>query len=93
MAFGLDDSKDPTHKTPVAVKTLKTESYENCKEEFDQEAALMSILDHPNIVKLLGVATEEDPHCMIFEFMEFGDLNQFLRKAKPIDGEEQRPGV
>ncbi len=52
----------------------------------------MSVLDHPNVVKMLAVATEEEPYCMIFEFMELGDLNQFLRKIKPIDGSDEAPG-
>lgn len=52
----------------------------------------MSFLDHPNIIKLMGIATEDGPYCMIFEFMELGDLNQFLRKAKLLDGTVQRQG-
>ena len=52
----------------------------------------MSVLDHPNVVRLMAVATEEEPYCMIFEFMELGDLNQFLRKIKPLDEPEEAPG-
>lgn len=74
------------------MKTLKKGCNESRKDEFDQEVAFMSVLDHINVVKLLAVATEEEPYCMIFEFMEFGDLNQFLRKVKPIDGSKVVPG-
>ena len=52
----------------------------------------MSVLDHPNVVRLIAVATEEEPYCMIFEFMELGDLNQFLRKIKPLDETDETPG-
>jgi serine/threonine protein kinase len=91
-AIGIDDCKDPTERTVVAVKTLKKDCNESSKEEFNQEVAFMSVLDHPNVVQMLAVATEEEPYCMIFEFMELGDLNQFLRKIKPIDDSEEVPG-
>jgi len=66
--------------TDVAVKCLKEESSEVAKGSFNQEVALMSVLQHNNILRLLAVSTEEEPYCMIFEFMEQGDLNEFLRQ-------------
>ena len=54
----------------------------------------MSLLHHENIVELLAVSTEEEPYGMIFEFMELGDLNQYLRKAGPFfEGEEKDKGL
>ena len=41
----------------------------------------MSKLDHPKIVGLLGVCTITEPYCMIFEYMDLGDLNSYLRSA------------
>lgn len=38
----------------------------------------MSRLKDTNIVRLLGVCVQDDPLCMITEYMENGDLNQFL---------------
>lgn len=38
----------------------------------------MSRLRDPNIVRLLAVCVDTDPLCMITEYMENGDLNQFL---------------
>lgn len=38
----------------------------------------MSRLMDPNIVRLLAVCVDTDPLCMITEYMENGDLNQFL---------------
>ena len=66
--------------TDVAVKCLKEGSSEVAKASFNQEVALMSVLQHDNILRLLAVSTEEEPYCMIFEFMENGDLNEFLRR-------------
>lgn len=78
----------------VAVKTLKEGSSTEVKEDFFKEVALMSLLHHENIVELLAVSTEEEPYGMIFEFMELGDLNQYLRKAGPFfEGEEKDKGL
>jgi len=39
----------------------------------------MNQFDHPNILKLLGVCFEQEPFCIIFEYMELGDLNKYLK--------------
>lgn len=76
--IGSDNSQ-----TTVAVKVLKVGASTQIKKEFFREAALMQAFDHPNILKLIGVCIEQEPLCMIFEFMERGDLNNFLRKNTP----------
>lgn len=38
----------------------------------------MARLKDPNIIRLLGVCVQDDPLCMITDYMENGDLNQFL---------------
>lgn len=43
----------------------------------------MSMLKDPNIVRVLGVCTTEEPMCMIVEYMKYGDLNQFLLDHLP----------
>ncbi len=63
----------------VAVKTLKSESSSEALSNFVHEAKLMFSFDHPNIVKIYGVCMSEMPYYMIFEFMDKGDLTQFLR--------------
>ena len=49
------------------------------KADFDREAELLSSLQHDNIVTFYGVCTEGEKYMMIFEFMENGDLNNYLR--------------
>ena len=50
----------------------------------------MSRLRDPNIIRLLAVCVESDPLCMITEYMENGDLNQFLsRHELQESGEDQ----
>eukprot|EP00061_Rhincodon_typus_P011585 g36715.t1 len=47
----------------------------------------MSRLKDPNIIRLLAVCIRDDPLCMITEYMENGDLNQFLTRHEPESAE------
>eukprot|EP00062_Callorhinchus_milii_P027882 gi/632991726/ref/XP_007884758.1/ PREDICTED: epithelial discoidin domain-containing receptor 1-like [Callorhinchus milii] len=62
----------------VAVKMLRSDATKNARNDFLKEVKIMSRLEDPNIVRLLGVCVRADPLCMITEYMENGDLNQFL---------------
>lgn len=66
--------------TTVAIKVLKEGASDQTKKDFFREAALMHEFNHPNILKLLGVCIEQEPFCMLFQYMEHGDLNSYLRK-------------
>uniref|UniRef100_A0A8C7Y503 non-specific protein-tyrosine kinase n=1 Tax=Oryzias sinensis TaxID=183150 RepID=A0A8C7Y503_9TELE len=63
-------------KTRVAVKTCKECSAE-VKEKFLSEADLMKNLEHPHIVRLIGV-TEFDPVWIVMELYEHGELGNYL---------------
>lgn len=79
---------DDSQWVDVAVKQLRKGSDES--DDFFREVDFMSKLDHPNIVKLLGVCSVDEPYSMIFEYMDLGDLSSFLREAVglgKIDGE------
>ncbi|WOL01023.1 serine/threonine-protein kinase STY46-like [Canna indica] len=70
------------HGTCVAVKRILP-SYsgdERVIREFRHEVDLLAKLRHPNIVQFLGAVTEKTPLMIITEYMEGGDLYQFLRK-------------
>ncbi|OUC39508.1 acylphosphatase [Trichinella nativa] len=67
---------------PVAVKTLRPGSTYAEKVRFIKEAILMSHFDHPNIVALRGVCFETEPHWIILELMEAGDLLKYLRSVR-----------
>ena len=71
----LEDEK----MTEVAVKTMKDEGSTEGLEDFIREAKLMFGFDHQNIVKIFGVSVDELPYYLIFEYMDKGDLAQFLR--------------
>ncbi|XP_058479103.1 protein-tyrosine kinase 2-beta-like [Solea solea] len=60
----------------VAIKTCKDCSAD-VKEKFLSEAGLMKNLDHPHIVRLIGVI-EVDPVCIVMELYEHGELGKYL---------------
>lgn len=63
------------------------------KEDFFKEVVLMFFLYYINIVELLVVFIEEELYGMVFEFMELGDFNQYLRKVGLFfEGDEKERG-
>ncbi len=46
----------------------------------------MAQLKDPNIVRVLGVCTRDEPQAVCVEYMKYGDLNQFLRQHIPAEG-------
>lgn len=54
-------------------------------QEFLFEAKMMNRLNHPNIVKIYGFTVQ--PLQMIIQFLNGGDLFQFLHPPNPINGE------
>ncbi|XP_058890721.1 discoidin domain-containing receptor 2 isoform X2 [Acipenser ruthenus] len=80
-----DFSFDITANQPVlvAVKMLRADANKNARNDFLKEIKIMSRLKDPNIIRLLAVCICDDPLCMITEYMENGDLNQFLSRHEP----------
>ncbi|XP_071518495.1 discoidin domain-containing receptor 2-like [Panulirus ornatus] len=62
----------------VAMKSLKVDASEDAKDHFRQELRLLSQLDNPNVIKLLGTVDTSEPQSMLLEYMDYGDLYQFL---------------
>ncbi len=53
--------KSPGRTIPVAIKTANSEASKEEQLKFLQEAAIMGQFHHPNIVRLHGVVTMEQP--------------------------------
>ena len=68
---------------PIAIKTLKENATSKTQQDFRREAELMTDLQHPNIVCLLGVCIREEPMSMLFEYMSKGDLHEYLISHSP----------
>ena len=78
----LSESDDDKSKsTLVAVKKLKSDAPSTTKEAFEKEVNFMSRLTDGNVIRILGVCYEDTPFIMM-EYMEKGDLNQYLQKFK-----------
>uniref|UniRef100_A0A671W2E3 Discoidin domain-containing receptor 2 n=1 Tax=Sparus aurata TaxID=8175 RepID=A0A671W2E3_SPAAU len=77
----------------VAVKMLRSDANKNARNDFLKEIKIMSRLKDPNIIRLLAVCIYSDPLCMITEYMENGDLNQFLSLESNETGSRQKDNL
>uniref|UniRef100_A0A673FQW6 receptor protein-tyrosine kinase n=1 Tax=Sinocyclocheilus rhinocerous TaxID=307959 RepID=A0A673FQW6_9TELE len=57
--------------------------------QFLKESYLMSQFNHPNILRLLGVCLLNEPHYLILEMMDRGDLRSYLRGARPTTNHKE----
>uniref|UniRef100_A0A8C6UVW2 receptor protein-tyrosine kinase n=1 Tax=Neogobius melanostomus TaxID=47308 RepID=A0A8C6UVW2_9GOBI len=69
----------------VAVKILRPDASKNARNDFLKEVKILSRLKDSNIIRLLGVCVSSDPLCMVTEYMESGDLNQYLSQRVLLD--------
>ncbi|KAK2191810.1 hypothetical protein NP493_45g07003 [Ridgeia piscesae] len=70
----------------VAVKTLRRDADDQARADFNKEVKIMSRLNDPNIVRVLGVCTRDEPLSVIVEYMKFGDLHQLLQQCITQEG-------
>ncbi|RZB84496.1 Receptor-like serine/threonine-protein kinase ALE2 isoform B [Glycine soja] len=78
----LDDGRD------VAVKILKREDQHGDR-EFFVEAEMLSRLHHRNLVKLIGLCTEKQTRCLVYELVPNGSVESHLhgadKETEPLD--------
>ena len=65
----------------VAVKQLKAHPGRDLIEAFYKQISFMSRLKHANVIRLLATSTGENPF-IVMEYMENGDLYEFLRQQQ-----------
>ena len=75
--LNLGDNEDQKKSSRVAVKQLKSNPSSQAIEAFEKELKFMSRLDHENVIRVLGSCKGETTFIMM-EYMENGDLNQYL---------------
>ncbi|CAN1838996.1 Serine/threonine-protein kinase PBS1 [Linum perenne] len=61
----------------VAVKQLDTSGFQGEK-EFIVEVLMLSLLHHPNLVKLIGYCAEGTQRLLVYEYMPLGSLEDRL---------------
>ena len=86
-----ESDEDKTRSTLVAVKKkLKSDAPNVTKEAFEKEVTCMSRLKNKNVIQILGICYEDTPFIMM-EYMEKGDLNQYLQKFKVLSTTDSEP--
>ncbi|KAK1791796.1 hypothetical protein P4O66_013777, partial [Electrophorus voltai] len=80
-ARGIEEGEE---ETVVLVKSLQSRD-EPAQADFRRQADMFSKLSHSNIVRLLGLCRDVEPHYTILEYVDLGDLKQFLRISKSKD--------
>ena len=73
-----------------AVKTLPPTSTAKQRMDFLREASIMKQFDTFHVVKLMGVVSATTPVYVIMEFMEYGDLKDYLRTQREIHEKENK---
>ena len=48
------------------------------------EIEILKQIDHPNIIKLFDVFEDDKFYCLIFEFMQGGDLYDYIEEKKNL---------
>ena len=81
--MGLNEDSNHNISVYVAVKKLRSNASKSQQEAFEKEIKFLSRLNDPNVVRLLGVCYEE-PAFIMMEYVEKGDLSQFLQKYTAI---------
>ena len=74
----------------VAIKTLRNKEgrleadFLKEKNTFLSETEIMKRLNHPNLVKMLGICVEKSPFYLVQELCQHGDLKNYLKSFEFI---------
>ncbi|XP_046735368.1 epithelial discoidin domain-containing receptor 1-like [Diprion similis] len=66
-------------KRLVAVKFLLPDANEKEKLDFQRDVRILAALEDRNIARVLGACCREEPFCVVMEYLDHGDLCQFLK--------------
>ncbi|KAL6424961.1 hypothetical protein ACFW04_009357 [Cataglyphis niger] len=78
---------------PAAIKMLRKNASPQNKKQFLEEAKIMNHFRHKHVLRLLAVCLDQESPLIVLEFMEIGDLLQYLRdnqKFQPSDSHALR---
>ena len=80
-ASGLDQNNE---LTSVFIKSLRNTTNAKLRQQFRIEMTWASGFSHPNIISLLGVCLKEEPHYILYEYLEYGSLKEFLQSVSSM---------
>ncbi|KAF3658789.1 Receptor-like serine/threonine-protein kinase ALE2 [Capsicum annuum] len=76
-------------RTEVAVKVLSRDNNQNGDREFIAEVEMLSRLHHRNLVKLIGICSEERTRSLVYEIVRNGSVESHLhgkdKRKGPLD--------
>lgn len=86
--FGLVYGGTLDDGTKVAVKVLKRDDQQGGR-EFLAEVEMLSRLHHRNLIKLIGICTEDHIRCLVYELVSNGSVESHLfgvdKETAPLD--------
>lgn len=78
-------------QSKVVVQVLRDDASALEMQKFLQEVSVYRAIDHPHILRLLGMCTEAIPFLILFEYFPLGDLKTYLiENEKDIAYHKQR---
>ncbi|KAJ8538025.1 hypothetical protein K7X08_014565 [Anisodus acutangulus] len=80
-AYGTVYSGKLQNDNWVAIKRIRNRDTDSI-EQFINEINLLSSVNHPNLVRLLGCSIENGEQILVYEFMPNGTLSQHLQREK-----------
>ncbi|XP_019156205.1 PREDICTED: wall-associated receptor kinase-like 14 [Ipomoea nil] len=80
-AYGTVYSGKLTDQEWVAIKRIRRRGMDS-NEQVINEIKLLSSVNHPNLVRLLGCCIEKGEQILVYEFMPNGTLSQHLQGEK-----------
>lgn len=79
-AKGIEESEV---EVVVLVKSLQSRD-EQLQSNFRREAEMFAKLNHPNVVRLLGLCREAEPHYMILEYYDLVHTQELKQRNKHV---------
>ena len=77
---GSGSETPPRQQDRVAVKMLNDDADVDARRQFVAAASTLAELNHANVVRLIGVCIRRSPLCVVLEYMDAGDLSEYLRR-------------
>lgn len=62
----------------MAIKQIDKNGLQHGSKEFLAEVAALSLVDHENLVKLVGYCADGDQRLLVYEFISGGSLDDHL---------------
>lgn len=59
--------------------------------DFHRDVRILAALEDPNIARVLGMCSTEEPLCVVMEYLDHGDLCQFLKSHVSAENSRTLP--